>query len=50
MSSGVLVVAGDGVLPGCLIGCHGAVDDVDEVALKDASGSALAFGGFVAGE
>lgn len=49
MSSGV-VVAGDVVLPGGLIGGHGPVDDVDEVTLEDASGAAAALGGFVAGQ
>lgn len=49
MSSGLLVPC-DLVLPGCLIGGHRSVDDVDEVALEDALGAAFAFGGFVAGQ
>jgi hypothetical protein len=49
MSSDVLV-AGDVVLPGRLVGGHRSVDDVDEVAFEDASGAAGAFGGLVAGQ
>ena len=49
MSSGELV-AGDVVLPGCLIGGHGLVDNVNEVALEDAAGAATALGGLVAGQ
>jgi hypothetical protein len=48
MSSSVLV-AGDVVLPGRLIGGHRSVDDVDEVALEDAPRAASAFGGLVPG-
>ncbi|MGV9387439.1 hypothetical protein ACWDRB_67570 [Nonomuraea sp. NPDC003707] len=34
----------DFLLPGCSIDDHCPVDDVDEVALEDAAGSAFAFG------
>lgn len=42
-------MAGDLVLPRGLIGGHRSVDDVDEVALKDAPGVAATFAGCVAG-
>ena len=48
MSSSQLV-PGDGVLPGGLVGGHGAVYHVDEVALEDSPGSAGAFSVLVAG-
>lgn len=44
------LAACDLVLPGRLIDGHRSVDDIDEVALQDASGATLAFGGLVAGE
>ena len=43
MSSGVVVPC-DVVLPGGLVGGHGPVDDVDEVALQDPARAAGAFG------
>ncbi len=49
MSSGWLIPGG-AVLPGRLVGGHRPVDDVDEVALQDASGAAIAFGRCVASE
>src|SRR5262245_46973633 len=49
MSSGVVVPC-DVVLPGGLVGGHGTVDDVDEVALEDPAGAVGAFGWFVACE
>ncbi|MFQ6330116.1 YihY/virulence factor BrkB family protein [Nocardia sp. CWNU-33] len=44
------LMTGDVVLPRCLIGGHGAVDDIDEMALEDAAGAAGAFGRFMPGE
>lgn len=44
MSSGDLVL-GDVVLPGGSVLGHGAVDDVDQVAFEDASGSAGSLAG-----
>ena len=49
MSSSQLV-PGDGVLPGGLVGGHGAVYHVDQVALEDSPGSAGAFSVLVAGQ
>src|SRR2546430_13882643 len=43
MSSGVVVPC-DVVLPGGLVGGHGPVDDVDEVALQDPARAPGAFG------
>ena len=48
MSSGERVL-GDVVVPGLAVGGHCMVDDVDEVALEDAAGSACSLGGLVAG-
>jgi len=47
MSSGVRVPC-DVVLPGGLVGGHGPVDDVDEMALQDPARAVGAFDGFVA--
>jgi hypothetical protein len=47
MSNGKLVLD-DFVLPGGLVGGHGPVDDVDQVALQDPACAAGAFGWLVA--
>jgi DNA-binding SARP family transcriptional activator len=44
------LMAGDVVVPACAVGGHRSVDDVDQVALEDASGAAGAFGRLVAGQ
>jgi hypothetical protein len=49
MPSGELVL-GDVVLPGSSVFDHGAVDDVDQMALENASGSVGSLGRLVAGE
>jgi hypothetical protein len=43
-------VAGDVMLPGGVIGGHGAVDDVDDVAFEDAASAPAAFGRLVAAQ